>query len=411
MATVSPFRNEHVSVSRLELLAQCGLAFKLRYVEHASKEPASEPPEFGTLVHSALENVHLIAIQEGHIGRVSDAMVLDAWRAEFQAAPAVVTSPEFYAEGLDLVRAYFRRNPEIDSRRVIGLEQEFRVAVGRFVLLGYMDRVEQLDEETVLIDDYKTSRKMLDAETDVQASTYHLAARELYPWARHVVFRFQMLRHGVAVEAPREEDQLELARNYLVALAERSESGRDDAFQPQLGPNCPWCDYRRQCPAYAQALRSRAEFAAVDRGDLDAVAREYQSMHALSKAAYARKKELEDLLRARAEQRGPFDAAGYHYELVPFVERELRPERVLKVLGQATELSDSEIAAEVMRVEKKSLEAFLRELDGPPPEGEQRYRSSPRTRLIRAQIEAGAEERPRSARLDARPIRAELRRR
>jgi putative RecB family exonuclease len=356
-----------------------------------------------------MERIHEFAVQEDHVGPVSDPAIVDAWRAEFRQAPPVVTSPELYAEGLEMVRSYFRRNPEIDSRRLLANEQQFLVSVGRFVVLGYMDRVERLDEETVLVDDYKTSRKLFSAgevETDLQASTYHLAARELYPWAKRVVFRFQMLRHGVALEAERDEDQLSLAKDYLVALAERSESGEESAFQPRTGPNCPYCDYRRRCPAYAEVLATRPEFAAIEEGDIHAVAREYQAMSLLAKSAYARRDELGSILRARIESQGPIEAAGSRYDLVPVSEREIAPLGVLDLLEQATSKSYRQIANEVLSVEKKALEKFLRSIDGPQSG---RYRASPSTRLLRARIEASAEERPKTSRLDARPIRAELR--
>lgn len=401
-SSLATFRNELLSVSRLQLLEQCGLAFRLKYIDRAPREPSGEPADFGILIHAALERLHAWAFQEEHRGRVSEAMVTDAWQREFKYAPSSVTSPRYYADGLDMLRRYFRRRPELDAQRIVGIEQEFRIAVGRFMVLGYVDLAERIGHDGVLLTDYKSGRKLFsseEVETDLQASVYHIAARELYPWARRVEFRFEMLRDGVQIVAERDDDQLALAREYVEVLGERSESGLEDVFAPRLNPNCPYCEFRRLCPAYAEASRTRPELPDIDVGDLESVAREHKLVSSIAKVTYARQKELAAILRARAEELGPFEAAGVSYKVVPVTEKRYSAERVLAELERAG-VDAAHAVREIMAVDRDALYRFLHSLES---EAEPARRA--RLKMLRAEVESTVTERVKTSRLDAREVR------
>ena len=54
--TTEPFRNAHLSYSRLSRFEQCPLSYRLHYIEKRQAEPGL-PLRFGKLVHAVLERL------------------------------------------------------------------------------------------------------------------------------------------------------------------------------------------------------------------------------------------------------------------------------------------------------------------------------------------------------------------
>lgn len=83
-----------------------------------------------------------------------------------------------------------------------------------FKLRGRIDRVDQLDSETIEIVDYKTGSRVAwdskdkhkkepnDLHKEIQPRMYHVAAKHLYPWAKNVLVTFIYLVDGGPVTVP-----------------------------------------------------------------------------------------------------------------------------------------------------------------------------------------------------------------
>src|SRR5690606_37092861 len=161
----------------------------------------------------------------------------------------------------------------------LAVEKEFRIPAGRFTVLGYIDRIDWVNDETVRVIDYKTNRQLFnrdEVDHSLQLSLYQIAAKQLYPWAKRVELVFWKLRHGVWQETARTDAQLDDALAYVETLGEQTE--RATQFPAKLNTNCNYCDHRRHCPAYAEALEGKREEVCADLDDLEAVARERQEV-------------------------------------------------------------------------------------------------------------------------------------
>ncbi|HEU4406783.1 MAG TPA: PD-(D/E)XK nuclease family protein [Polyangiaceae bacterium] len=378
------FRHEHLSYSRLSKWEQCPLAFRFAYVDRLPGEPAL-PLRFGRVVHAALERLFRDVVAEERTGRLDEARALEAYRAAWDEEGLVGAAA--FAEGHALVRAFVRAEGEVDHRDVLAIEQEFRLPVGRFELLGYLDRVDRVGEDVVEVLDYKTNRALFDGDelaASLQMSLYALAARALWPWAREVRLTFVMLRHGpLRQTTTRTDADLEAALAYAEALGEASE--RATEHPPRLGPNCAHCDHRRRCPAYAEALAGRRPGAMVDPGDLEAVAREREEVARVAKLASSRKAELEGLLRAHVKAHGDLTAGGVRYALVPVrhLRHPLGP--TLTVLERMTGLARDALLERLGAVDKDALDALVAEAAA--------SRDKSFSHLLRAELDATAESR------------------
>ena len=377
------FINKHLSYSRLSRFEQCPLSFKLHYIDKLQAEPG-DPLRFGKAIHAVLERLVREQVQAERVGVLSEDRVLElygqAWAAEGMAGL------ELFEEGVEILQTFVREQGELDHRDVLAVEKEFRLPVGRFTVLGFIDRVDCIDEETVEVIDYKTNRLLFtrdEVDHSLQMSLYHLAARRLWPWAKKIRLTFHMLRHGIRMRTERTAEQIDAAVAYVETLGGMTEAATQ--FPPRLNPNCIYCDHRQHCPAYADALKGKRDVICESTDDLEAVAREREEVARLAKVLYARKKELEDVLKAHLEDRDEVVLAGVRYRMFAMTQLDYPFEPTLRVLTEATGRSRDEIAARLAAIDKKALDALLKEL------GKTTDRAQ--IRLLKAELETHADKR------------------
>ena len=383
MTTVAPFKNQHLSYSRLSRFETCPLSYRLHYIEKQQAEPGL-PLRFGKTIHAVLERLIKEVVDDERTGTLSEERAIELYREAWGAER--LTGMDVFAEGLAILRRFIAEQGVVDHRDVLAVEKEFRLPVGPFEVLGFIDRVDWIDDETVEVIDYKTNHQLFtrdEVDTSLQMSLYEVAVRRLWPWAKKVKLTFWMLRHGVRQVTTRTEEQLADALAYVETLGRQTETAT--AYPARLNTNCSYCDHRKQCPAYADALKGKREFIVEDLADLEGVAREREEVARLAKALYARKEELEDILKAQLKERDELVLGGVRYRMFATTSLDYPLEPTLTLLADATGLSRDEVLGKLGAIDKKALDALLKSLG--------KKLDKPRVSLLKAEIEAHADKR------------------
>ena len=383
MTNVAPFKNQHLSYSRLSRFETCPLSYRLHYIEKKQAEPGL-PLRFGKTIHAVLERLIKEVVDDERTGPLSEERAIELYREAWGAER--LTGMDVFAEGLAILRRFIAEQGVVDHRDVLAIEKEFRLPVGPFEVLGFIDRVDWFDDETVEVIDYKTNHQLFtrdEVDTSLQMSLYEVAVRRLWPWAKKVKLTFWMLRHGVRQETTRTEEQLADALAYVETLGRQTETATE--YPARLNTNCSYCDHRKQCPAYAEALKGKREFIVEDLADLEGVAREREEVARLAKALYARKEELEDILKAQLKEREELMLGGVRYRMFATTSLDYPLEPTLTLLADATGLSRDEVLGKLGAIDKKSLDALLKSLG--------KKLDKPRVSLLKAELEAHADKR------------------
>lgn len=383
MTTVAPFKNQHLSYSRLSRFETCPLSYRLHYIEKKQAEPGL-PLRFGKTIHAVLERLIKEVVDDERTGPLSEERAIELYREAWGAER--LTGMDVFAEGLAILRRFIAEQGVVDHRDVLAIEKEFRLPVGPFEVLGFIDRVDWIDDETVEVIDYKTNHQLFtrdEVDTSLQMSLYEVAVRRLWPWAKKVKLTFWMLRHGVRQQTTRTEEQLADALAYVETLGRQTETATE--YPARLNTNCSYCDHRKQCPAYAEALRGKREFIVEDLTDLEGVAREREEVARLAKALYARKEELEDILKAQLKERDELVLGGVRYRMFATTSLDYPLEPTLSLLADATGLSRDEVLGKLGAIDKKALDALLKSLG--------KKLDKPRVSLLKAELEAHADKR------------------
>jgi RecB family exonuclease len=365
-------------LSRFE---QCPLSYRLHYIDKRAAEPGV-PLRFGKAIHATLERLLKEVVTGEYDGSLSEARALELFRGAWVTEN--LTGVELWADGVRILKNFVRDEGRVDHRTVLAVEKDFRLPVGPFDVVGSVDRVNLLDDETIEVIDYKTNHQVFtreEVESSLQLSIYAAAAKRLWPWAKRVKLTYWLLRYGLRQETSRTDEALENALAYVEMLGRKTETATE--FPPRLSTSCVHCDHRQQCPAYADALRGKREFQCEDLSDLEAVAREREEVATLAKALYARKEELEDVLKTHLKDQDELVLAGVRYRMFTTTSHDYPLEPTLAVLEDASGMPRAELAQRLATVDKKALDALLKDLG----------KSLPRARvsLLKAELEARAE--------------------
>lgn len=379
--STAPSRNPHLSFSRLSRFEQCPLSYKLHYLEKRQAEPGL-PLRFGKTIHAVLEQLIRDVLDDERTGPLSEERALELYREAWSVEG--LSGVDVFDAGMRILRDFIRDQGIADHREILAVEKEFRLPVDPFTVLGFIDRVDWVDDETIEVIDYKTNHQLFtrdEVDSSLQLSLYHIAAKRLWPWAKRVKLTFWMLRHGIRQETSRTEEQLESALAYVETLGRQTETATE--FPARLNANCSYCDHRNGCPAYADALRGKREFVCEDLADLEAVAREREEVARLAKALYARKEELEGILKTHLKDKEELVLNGVRYRMYATTSLDYPIEPTLSLLSEATELSRAELLQKLGTIDKKALDALLKGLG--------KTLDKPRVSLLKASLDAHAD--------------------
>src|SRR5258707_13836821 len=218
-----------LSANAVQSYSTCPMKFKL---ERDWKIPgeAAAAMQYGFAIHTVLKNYYDPSPREAEPA-VED--VIAAFKKEF--AKGYIDDPvqrKIYEErGEDQLRTLLEASPR-GSAEVMATEHKFSFKLGDREIIGRIDRIDRLQDNSVRVIDYKTGapkdRKF--AEESLQLSIYAMAVAQMGLSPRELVLvNVQDNSHAVA---GRTAKQLDTARQEREAAAEGIRKGE---FDPSPG--------------------------------------------------------------------------------------------------------------------------------------------------------------------------------
>ncbi len=237
-----------LSANAVQSYSTCPMKFKL---ERDWKIPgeAAAAMQYGFAIHTVLKNYYDPSPREIEPA-VED--VIAAFKKEF--AKGYIDDPvqkKIYEErGEEQLRTLLEASPR-GSAEVMATEHKFSFKLGDREIIGRIDRIDRLQDNSVRVIDYKTGapkdRKF--AEESLQLSIYAMAVAQMGLAPQELVL-VNVQDNSQAV-ASRTAKQLESAQARIEEAAAGIAAGE---FGPTPGSHCRWCDFRRLCPATEQPV-------------------------------------------------------------------------------------------------------------------------------------------------------------
>jgi putative RecB family exonuclease len=257
-----------LSPSKVSSFTDCALAFRFSVIDRLP-EPPSAAATRGTLVHAALERLHLLPPAERTVDAAL-ACLADA-AVDLRDDPEYVglelsgdDEAAFHAEAAQLVRNYFRLE---DPRtvRAIGLELMLTAEVDGLSLRGIIDRLELDGDGGLVVTDYKTGSAPSTQYERKRLSGVHIYSLlcEQLLGRRPTRVQLLFLRDPLAIITEPSDRSTRGTRRTLGAVWQAVERACDrEDFRPQPSRLCEWCSFRAYCPAFGgdpAAARAAAE--------------------------------------------------------------------------------------------------------------------------------------------------------
>jgi len=240
-----------VSATRLSMFLQCKWKYWCNYVLKLPRKP-NLSFKLGLAVHGAL-------FLAGKIWREKEKFTAEDIkniREEYSrlAAKGGIEDPIIYKDGLDMV---LERLKNFVNGKIVSIEERFNVTTDTgVILIGAMDKVEEIDDDTLLVTDYKTSKYFEtqdELKSDIQLSIYDLVANIKYPNYKRIVLSLDYLR-GNPVYTYRTIEERKSFLEYITAIYQEMLTLKKEDATPTLNDMCNWCDFTENCTAYHEAV-------------------------------------------------------------------------------------------------------------------------------------------------------------
>lgn len=228
-----------VSPTKMSAFETCPKQFYLRYYK---KEKAPKKIEHmmhvGSLVHKALE----------FLAEYPEFDYIDECVTKAISEIDIVPTQEMVKESRDMIKNWYSEDKF--ENELIASEYHFQTLIADdLVIMGYIDRVERIDENRIKVIDYKTGNQFYtldDLKNSNQLIMYAMACYEEFG-AENIVICYDMVRLNKQFEIGITIKDFEEKREHIKAIYKRMKAGENEAV---ISRNCAYCWYKHNCTEY-----------------------------------------------------------------------------------------------------------------------------------------------------------------
>ncbi len=245
-----------LSVSAIDTYMKCPKKYQYRYIiKPEVPQQKWNFTEFGSCAHRVLELFHERVNQNNpdpaEYPALMKACFVDAVK-EFDIN--ILEEPVWTKNGdtpgilhlKQVIQSYLNKIREAPLPNVIGTEMSFYFDINdKAGMRGFIDRVDQLDDDTFKVVDYKTSKdpKYL---SPFQLLVYAKALRSKFGKVKKVLGSYVLLKHDCnTVDFEFTNQDIDECEKTLVKRANFIDT--DEIWVKKPSTLCNWCDYKGIC--------------------------------------------------------------------------------------------------------------------------------------------------------------------
>lgn len=247
-----------LSATRVSSFLQCPQKYWFSYVK---KLPKKSNPSFklGLACHEALEFAGNIRMKRKLTDKDKEA-VLNKY--DEVSVSEGIENMSVHKEGKKIVKDKLE---SFNKEKIIAVEEKFGFGKDStktesgVPLIGAIDKVIEVDRETLVVIDYKTSNTALtpdQLESDLQLSIYDYVARTKWPGYKRYILSLDYLKSEPIYTYRHEEERDELNK-YLKEVYTQMCNLTEDKVVPRLNMFCSWCDFKENCPKYMKVCSKK----------------------------------------------------------------------------------------------------------------------------------------------------------
>ncbi|MFA7073598.1 MAG: PD-(D/E)XK nuclease family protein [Endomicrobiaceae bacterium] len=227
-----------ISYSRISAYLFCPEKYRLIYVEN-KYIPLNAGISFGLSIHRTLENFYKnnLNTYESMVESLNSS-----WESSGYGSPQDVYAN--YLKALAILKNYWETYGKQKAKNIL-TEKNFHTEIGEFPFIGIIDRIDENEDGTRELVDYKTHKEIWSKETvdkDLQLSLYCYACKKALGFIPERIAIY-FLSHNKKIYTERGENEIQQAIETSVSVANKI---MNKEFMPDIS-KCFFCDFKKIC--------------------------------------------------------------------------------------------------------------------------------------------------------------------
>ncbi len=232
-----------LSASSTKTFEQCRRKYFYTYIEKLPKKHWGHLI-LGTFCHRVLELFHKYWMEDKSLDLVE---LIGKCFAEARAEEEFVgkISPDQLNDAKVMIQDYLFSMEKFGMPNVVGVETSFQITLDKYVLRGFIDRLDVDPDGLFHIVDYKTTKneKYLD---DFQLLVYGMAIKDKYPDIERFRGSYVLLKKGSKLITNEfSMSDVYKCQKKILDFGRRIE--QEQKWEKSPSPLCNWCDFYEPC--------------------------------------------------------------------------------------------------------------------------------------------------------------------
>jgi putative RecB family exonuclease len=242
-----------LSYSKMMTYIRCPRNFKFLYVDRIAPLPRSFF-SIGTSFHNCLEEFYEY---DGVLKQPSFEYLVKLYRTAWVNAGFKDEAEErlYFEEGLNMLRDYYMMEINGKFKKAWAVEPYFELPIGdKFVMIGFIDRIDQLADGSFEVLDYKTEptlRTQEEVDKDLQLTVYYWACRDAFG-INPDLLSLHFTRFNKKVSTRRTPEDVKKLMDYVTEWGTKMLT--EEKFEPLVNKYCSSCDHLKGCPKEQEVL-------------------------------------------------------------------------------------------------------------------------------------------------------------
>lgn len=258
-------KQPHLSVSSINSYIDCSLMYKFSRIDNLRPDFLSDNLIFGSCIHRILAEFN----QEKMMGNIlSSDEIENMFKTDWEKSAKDNLDIQYSKgntyrtllnQGVKMLQEFMKRVPENDAT-IIAIEEPFimRIEGLDIPLIGIMDLVEEDEDGTLTITDYKTSKRSMaisEVDSNFQLTVYYTAAKANGYADREINLKFDCL---IKTRTPKfEQIYTERSSDHSAKAIKKIKLVWDGIQKGVFIPNdtswrCHGCSYKSYCDEWFQ---------------------------------------------------------------------------------------------------------------------------------------------------------------
>lgn len=231
-----------LSASSTKTFEQCPRKYYYTYIEKLPKKSWAHL-KLGTFCHRVLELFHKQWILNKNLNLVD--LIGNCFLTARGEDDFIGMLPDQLEEAKEMLQEYLFGVEKRGMPNTLFVEEPFKISVDKFLLRGFMDRIDVDPDGLFHIVDYKTTKneKYLD---DFQLLVYGMALKSKYPDMDRFRGSYVLLRKGSKL-VTNEYSMHDVYKCEKKILDFGIRIEQEQKWEKRPGPLCNWCDFYDTC--------------------------------------------------------------------------------------------------------------------------------------------------------------------